>query len=228
MADAAEVLPELFVLEARQWLSTSPGRVAPDGYSWMQGVHWVAGSGLYQPRRHRSHGLRSFGPTTVFIAQLLSELSPCRPGIDYLMRRTGLTRRAVQNHLAALRETGLLAYIVKGTRVRGERAQASEFALMLPPEFDAALGIRTAGVGTGRRMTGIAETGRDLMTRLAKKAARRVRMPRSKPSSKAPSKSAREGGNRSSVTPVSGGSRCTPMEGSAVGGSGAGVTPCPP
>ncbi|MEU5599170.1 hypothetical protein [Streptomyces sp. NPDC020298] len=34
-----------------------------------------------------------------------------------------------------LREAGLLAYIVRGTRVSGESAQASEFARMIPVEF---------------------------------------------------------------------------------------------
>lgn len=124
---------EIWVPESSQWLSTTRSRVASDGYTWMQGVHWVAGSGLYQPRRHRRTGLRGMGPMTLYIAQLLSELSPCRPGVTYLTRRTGLTKRAVEYHLAALREAGLLAWIVRGTRVRGAPALASEFALLLPP-----------------------------------------------------------------------------------------------
>ncbi|MFE7958673.1 transcriptional regulator [Streptomyces sp. NPDC057413] len=223
-----DVLPELWVPEARQWLLTSAGRIAPDGYSWMQGVHWVAGSGLYEPRRHRSHGPRAFGSTTVFIAQVLSELSPCRPGIEYLMRRTGLCERAVQNHLQMLRETGLLAYIVKGTRKRGESPQASEFALMLPPEFDAALGIRTTGEGSGRRMTGIAESSRKVMAKLATKAARKVRRPRPKTSSRTASKGARKGVSEASVTAVSAVSRCTPMGGGSSSVSTAGGTSLPP
>lgn len=226
--DDADVLPGLYVPEARQWLSASSGRVAPEGYSWMQGVHWVAGSGLYEPRRYRSHGPRSFGQTTVFIAQLLSELSPCRPGIEYLMRRTGLTKRAVQSHLQILREAGLLAYIVKGTRQRGGPPQASEFALMLPPEFDAALGIRTAGEGTGRRVTGIAEFGRKLMAKLAAKAARKVHRPRSTMSSRTAPKAARKGATEASVTAVSAESRCTPMGGSSSSVSSAGATSFPP
>ncbi|MFF8610973.1 hypothetical protein ACF06X_34270 [Streptomyces sp. NPDC015346] len=55
--DSVSVLPALYVPEARQWLSTSTGRVALDGYSWMQVVHWVAGSGLYEPRRYHSNVL---------------------------------------------------------------------------------------------------------------------------------------------------------------------------
>ncbi|MBQ0867401.1 helix-turn-helix transcriptional regulator [Streptomyces sp. RK75] len=219
-----DAVAELYVPEARQWLSTSTGRVAPEGYSWLQGVHWVAGSGLYEPRRHRSHGPRSFGPTTVFVAQLLAELSPCRPGIEYLVRRTGLSERTVEYHLQMLRETGLLAYIVKGTRVRGEKPQTSEFALMIPPQFDHALGIVTAGQGTGRRMTGIAETGRALMTKLAKKAARKVR----RPQPKSPSKTAPTLARGTDQPMDSGSSRCTPMGGSPQGSSAAGATSSPP
>nr|WP_242439042.1 helix-turn-helix domain-containing protein [Streptomyces sp. CB00455] len=227
-ADAVAVLPELFVAEASQWLSTSSGRIAGEGYSWMQAVHWVAGSGLYQPRRHRSHGPRSFGPTTVRVAQELAELFPCRPGIEYLVRRTGLSERSVEYHLGMLREAGLLAYIVRGTRIRGQAAQASEFARMVPVEFDAALGIRTAGEGTGRRMTGIAEAGRELMTALAKKAARKVRKRRAKSSSKVPAKGARKGADQGAVTVVSDEARCTPIGGSSRSVSSAGTTSFPP
>ncbi|MCY0921150.1 helix-turn-helix domain-containing protein [Streptomyces sp. H27-G5] len=225
---AVAVLPGLFVPEASQWLTTSTGRVALDGYSWMQAVHWVAGSGLYLPRRHRSHGPRSFGPTTVRVAQELAELFPCRPGIEYLVRRTGLSERSVEYHLGMLREAGLLAYVVRGTRIRGEKAQASEFARMVPPEFDAALGIRTAGEGSGRRMTGIAEAGRELMTTLATKAARKVRKRRAKSSSRTSAKGARKPADQGAVTPVSDEVRCTPMVGSSRSAFSAGTTSLPP
>lgn len=226
---AVDVLLELWVPEAWQWLSTSTGRVAPDGYSWMQAVHWVAGSGLYQPRRHRSSGLRSFNATTVCVAQLLAELSPCFPGIEYLKRRTGLSERTVEYHLAALRETGLLAYLSKGTRVRGQAPQASEFARMIPLAFDEALGIRTKrhdedAPAYTRVMVGIADAGRELMTRLAKKASQKVRKRRSKPSSRDSAKMS----SGASVTRVADGSRCTPMGGSADGSSTAGTTFFPP
>ncbi|WP_246042998.1 helix-turn-helix domain-containing protein [Streptomyces globosus] len=230
--DAVSVLPGLFVAEASQWLSTSSGRIALDGYSWMQAVHWVAGSGLYEPRRHRSHGPRSFGPTTVRVAQELAQLFPCRPGIEYLVRRTGLSERTVQNHLQILRETGLLAYIVKGTRVAGGPAQASEFARMIPTEFDAALGIRTVqrdedAPAYTRAVSGIAEAGRELMAKLAKKAARKVRKPRSKTSSKAPAKASVRGAEQGGVTAVSGEARCTPMQVGTSASSTAGTTSLP-
>ena len=231
--EAVAVLPALFVPEASQWLSTSSGRIAGEGYSWMQAVHWVAESGLYNPRQHRSHGPRSFGPTTVRVAQELAELFPCRPGIEYLVRRTGLSERSVEYHLGMLREAGLLAYIVRGTRVRGERALASEFARMVPLEFDVALGIRTvlrdeAAPAYTRAVTGIAETGWELMARLGKKASRKLRRPRLKMSPKALLADARAGADGGAGTAVSAGSRCTPMGGSADGSSSAGTTSLPP
>ncbi|WP_333732561.1 helix-turn-helix domain-containing protein [Streptomyces sp. IBSBF 3010] len=223
------LLPELWVPEASQWLSSTAGRVALEGYSWMQAVHWVAGSGLYKPRRHRSHGPRAFGPTTVRVAQELAQLFPCRPGIEYLMRRTGLSERTVEYHLQILREAGLLAYVVRGTRVSGGRAQASEFARMIPTAFDEALGIRTVqrdatAPGYTRAPCGIAETGRELMAKLAAKAARKIRKPRSKASGRRSLKGAQQG----VVAGVSGEVRCTPMQVGTSAVSSAGGTYSPP
>lgn len=230
---AVSVLPALFVSEACQWLSTTTGRVALEGYSWMQAVHWVAGSGLYKPRRHRSHGPRALGLTTVRVAQELSQLSPCRPGIEYLVRRTGLSERTVEYHLGMLREAGLLAYVVRGTRIRGAVARASEFALMVPPEFDAALGIRTVlrddtAPEYTRAACGIAEAGRELMAKLAKKATRKVRRQRTKSCSKASAKGARKGAEQGPVTAVSGEVRCTPMQVGTSAVFSAGRTCSPP
>ncbi|MFI8966946.1 transcriptional regulator [Streptomyces sp. NPDC053493] len=231
--DSVVTLPELWVPEARQWLSTSTGRIAGEGYSWMQAVHWVAGSGLYQPRRYRSHGPRSFGPTTVRVAQELAALLPCRPGIEYLVRRTGLSERSVEYHLGMLREAGLLAYIVKGTRVAGGPAQASEFARMIPPEFDVALGIRTVqrdetAPAYTRAVSGIAEAGRELMAKLARKAARKVRKRRAKASSKTSVRAARKGAEQRVGTAVPGEARCTPMQVGTSTGSSAAGTSLPP
>ncbi|MGW5115921.1 helix-turn-helix domain-containing protein [Streptomyces noursei] len=135
-------------------------------------MHWVARANRYAPRR--SHG-PCFGATTIRLARWLARLSPCRPSVSYLARRLKVSERTVQYHLAILREAGLLAYVVRGTRRRGAPPLASEFARVIPAEFDHALGIRTTGEGPMRRMTGIAERGRTEIARLARAAATRRR-----------------------------------------------------
>ena len=127
------------------------------------------------------------------------------------MRRTGLAERSVQYHLEMLRESGLLVYVVKGTRRRGERACASEFARTVPPAFDEALGLRTVGEGPTRRVVGIEEGGRKLISKLAAKASRKVRKARKKSSKRA----------------ADGGGRCTPMVGGSSMSSSAGTTGLP-
>lgn len=195
----------LRVLAAAQWVSTTTGRIATDPYSWMQAVHWVGGSGLYTPSSTHSP---KWGPTTVLIAQELSALSECRPGIDYLARKMKCSTRTVKYHLGMLREAGLLVYRSKGTRIAGGVNQASVYERVIPLEFDEALGIRTIGEGLERRPVGIAEEGRKLIGKLAKKAARKVRRRRSR-------------------TPVSGRGRCTPMQGGTSASSPTGTSSSP-
>lgn len=240
---AVDVLPELYVPEASQWLSTSASRLAFDGYSWMQAVHWVAGSGLYVPRRHQKTGPRKFDVTTVRIAQELTAFLQCRPGIELLMARTGLCRRTVNYHLRMLRETGLIAWVAMGTRETGGERKASEFVLMVPPEFDAALGIRTvqrheAAPDYVRAVAGISQAGRKLMAKLGEKASRKVRKPRRKATSKRSSKASKpvpatgaqgagEAAEKAASEPDSGNGCCTPMQSGTSTVSTAGSTPDP-
>lgn len=179
--------PPLLVPGPAQWVSSTRGRAVTDPYSWMQAVHWMHGAGAH----------KRFNLTTVRLAQILAELNPCRPGVEFLKRRLNLSERAVQYHLAALRETGLLVYVSRGTRRRGCMPQASVFARTIPLSFDVALGIRCTPHGVERRPVGIAEHGRKLIAKLGKKAARKVRAPR-------PKKARGQEG------------RCTPMEGGSV------------
>ncbi|MGW1468518.1 helix-turn-helix domain-containing protein [Streptomyces sp. NPDC002308] len=200
----------LHITPAHQWLDTTTGRIAPDPYSWMQSVHWVGGSGLYTPTQ--THGPK-WGPTTLLIAQEISALSECRPSVDYLARKLKVSERTVQYHLAMLREAGLLVYRSKGTRLTGRINQASVYERVIPVEFDQALGIRTiqrdeTAPAHTRVPVGIADTGRKLIGKLAKKAARKVR-------------------RRPRRTPVSGRSRCTPMQGGTSAVSSAGSTHSP-
>ncbi|MGP3691578.1 transcriptional regulator [Streptomyces sp. IBSNAI002] len=209
----------LWVPAPQQWMSTTKGRATGDAYSWMQAVHWAAQPGRYTPRR--SHGPR-FGTTTVALAQRLARLSPCRPGVSYLARCLKVSERTVQYHLAMLREAGLLAYVVRGTRTRGSRALASEFARTVPPEFDRALGIRTTGEGAFRRMTGMAEAGREEIARLARTAARTARARR-----RARAQTSRAALGSTFRGPADGMTGCTPRVGGSVGSPSADLVSLP-
>lgn len=211
--DPALAVPErLRVAPADQWATTTSGRFAPDGFSWMQAVCWVHLEDVY--RRTRGHGPRKVGETTLRVAAELARLAPCRPGVDYLVGVLKLSERTIQYHLAILRESGLLAYRSKGTRVSGMGGQASEFVWIIPQAFDVALRLVTrACERLVRALKGIGEGGRALMKRLAKMAQKLMRRPRR----------SRRSGTRSSRS-----SRCTPMGGSSDSSSSAGGTSLPP
>ncbi|MFJ8657412.1 transcriptional regulator [Streptomyces rochei] len=192
----------------QQWLHATTGRTTTDPHSWMTAVHWItlqATKGHYRPTQKHSP---KWGPTTVAIAQEISALTECRPGVDYLARKLKVSVRTVKYHLGMLRETGLLVYRSKGTRISGVGGRASEFERTIPLAFDLALGIRTIGEGAMRRAVGAAQETRTLLGKLAKKAARKTRRTRRR-------------------TPVSAGPRCTPMEGGTTGTSPAAGTHSP-
>ncbi|MGW5529475.1 transcriptional regulator [Streptomyces xanthochromogenes] len=194
------------MVAAHQWVGTTAGRIATCPYSWMQAVHWVAGSGLYTPSR--LHGPQ-WGETTIRLAQELSALTECRPGVAYLARKLGVSERTVQYHLDMLREAGLLAYRSKGTRLTGAMRQASHYERIIPAPFDVALGIRTVladgAPAVERRPVGIAQESRGVIAKLARKAARKVRRTRSR-----------------------GRKRCTPMQVGTSSPSTTGTPPFPP
>ncbi|WP_055693432.1 helix-turn-helix domain-containing protein [Streptomyces prasinopilosus] len=192
---------------AHQWLHATTGRIATCPHSWMQAVHWVHGSGHYTPQR--TGGPRAMNTTTLAVAQEISALKECRPSVDYLARKLKVSVRTVKYHLGMLREAGLLVYRSKGTRIRGGGNQASVFERTIPHAFDHALGIRTTGEGVQRRPVGAAPEHRTLLGKLAKKAARKVRRPHRR-------------------TPLSGGTRCTPMQVGTSGTSSAAGTHSPP
>ncbi|MGW4651810.1 helix-turn-helix domain-containing protein [Kitasatospora sp. NPDC004289] len=198
----APTMKPTWIPEELHLVSGAAGRIVLDGYSWMQAVHWVHGAGLYVPPPR----LPLFGETTLRLARVLSELTPCRPSIARLMRELGCSKRTVQNHLKILRACGLLAWRSVGTRLPmlpGQlrvECRASEYERLAPLAYDEALGIRTVGEGLERRMTGISEEGRSLIGELGKKAARKVRRRR------------RTSRHRSAAQPVETTS-CTPMVG---------------
>ncbi|MEU5490278.1 helix-turn-helix domain-containing protein [Streptomyces sp. NPDC020196] len=188
----------LNIAPACQWISTTTGRIATDGHSWLTAVHWAADPKTKRYTPTRNHGPRSMNVTTVLLAQEIANLKECRPGIAYLARKLKVSERTVEYHLGMLREAGLLAYRSKGGRVVQGRDEASVYERIIPMAFDEHLGIRTVGEGVQRRPAGIAQESRKTIGTLAKKAARKVRRPRRR-------------------TPVSGEGRCTLMEGGSTG-----------
>ncbi|MEU4113307.1 helix-turn-helix domain-containing protein [Kitasatospora sp. NPDC028055] len=188
----------LLVPDPAQWISTTTGRIAPDTYTWLQAVHWASDTHAHAPAR--AHGPR-FGRTTLRVAQLLAQLTPCRPGVGYLVRMLKVSERTVQYHLSILRESGLLSYATKGSRVRQVGGRASEFVRTIPARFDEVIGLRTAESESYiRKVVGVAsDEGRRTLAQLGKKARRTVRRPKRRRPGKA--------GNRTSSTS----SRCTPM-----------------
>lgn len=205
--DDTQCPPRLHVVPALQWLHTTTGRIATDPFSWMQAVHWVHGSGHYTPQR--TTGPRAMNTTTLAIAQEIAALTECRPSVDYLARKLKASTRTIKYHLGMLREAGLLVYRSKGTRITGVGGRASVFERVIPVAFDQALGIRTIGEGATRRPVGASPEHRSTLGKLAKKAARKTR-------------------RRSRSTPVSAGTRCTPMQVGTTGTSSADRTYSPP
>lgn len=198
----------LAVPPTHQWIHTTTGRTTTDPHSWMTAVHWVASLAAKGHYRPTAKGSPKWGPTTLAVAQEIAALKECRPGVDYLARKLKVSVRTVKYHLGMLRETGLLVYRSKGTRISGVGGRASEFERTIPLAFDLALGIRTVGEGATRRAVGAAQETRAALGKLAKKAARKVRRPRRH-------------------TPVSAGTRCTPMQGGTSSSSSAAGTYSP-
>ncbi|MFD0375076.1 transcriptional regulator [Streptomyces sp. NPDC127112] len=203
--------PQALVVEpSAQRLTSTAGRIANGAYSWMQAVHWVHRFARYTSSR--AHGPGRLNDTTLRLAQELSRLTPCRPGVAYLVRRLRVSVRTVKYHLGLLRESGLLTYVVIGTRLPGGLNRASEFALTIPAAFDRALGIRTRASDTYiRAITGVSEHGRPVLAFLGRAARRSTRRPGSHATT------------RRTATP-----RCTPIPGRSSRSSPPGTTSLPP
>jgi hypothetical protein len=150
------------VPESQQWAETTLSRLVRDGYSWIAAVMWAVDRKLH-PRMNS---------TTVRVARELARHRVCRPGILGLMARLRLKRRCVQYHLAALRESGLLVYELRGTRRKGASPLATVYRFGVPTSFDSAFDVRTAGEGPLRRMTGMSADGRARLEPYARRAVR--------------------------------------------------------
>ncbi|GGU38040.1 helix-turn-helix domain-containing protein [Streptomyces violascens] len=194
-------------------MSTTGGRIAPNGHAWLEAVYWVYKYGPYSSEL--SHGPKKFGDTTLRLARAIAHLTECRPSVANLVGWLKLSTRTVQYHLAMLREAGLLTYRSKGTRVRGVGGRASEFERTIPPAFDDAAGLRTGPSDTLIRSVRGFSPDRIPLLKELHAAARPRRQKRTKTA------------NRRSAQGTSRRPSCTPMVGSTSSSSTAGDTSSP-
>ncbi|MCX4826682.1 helix-turn-helix domain-containing protein [Streptomyces sp. NBC_01142] len=181
-----------------QWMSTTDGRIAPSGEAWLEAVYWFYKYGPYSAGR--AHGPKKFGGTTLRMAKAIAHLTECRPSIGNLVEWLKLSERTVKYHLAMLRESGLLTYRSKGTRVAGSGGRASEFERTIPQVFDDAAGLRT---GPSDKLIRAVHGFSPEKIPLLKELHAAARPPRRKKRTK--------GANRRAVKATSGTSSCTPM-----------------
>ncbi|MDX3694841.1 transcriptional regulator [Streptomyces europaeiscabiei] len=211
-ADAADFT----VASSGQWLCSTDGRIAPHGDAWLEAVIWFHEHSKYQAR-DRAHGPRRVGDTTLRVARAMAHLKVCRPGVARLMEWLKLSERTIQYHLRILRETGLLTYGSKGTRIAGVGGRASEFLRTIPRVFDEAVGLRTGPSDRLiRSVRGLVPEGIPLMKKLYRKARRPVTRKRTKLT------------NRRAGQTASAQSACTPMVVSTSRLSSAGDLSFPP
>ncbi|MBQ0888652.1 helix-turn-helix transcriptional regulator [Streptomyces sp. RM72] len=181
-----------------QWMSTTDGRIAPSGEAWLEAVYWFYKYGPYAAAR--PHGPKRFGDTTLRMAKAIAHLTECRPSVGNLVQWLKISERTVKYHLAMLRESGLLTYRSKGTRVAGAGGRASEFVRTIPQVFDDAAGLRT---GPSDKLIRAVHGFSPEKTSLLQELHAAARPPRRKKRTKR--------SNRRSVNTPSATSSCTPM-----------------
>jgi DNA-binding transcriptional ArsR family regulator len=124
------------------------------------------------------------GATTLRVAKDLAarlnadgHVAYCR---DTMWRRLGLSRRTLERHIAVLRELGLLAWAVHGSRTNTRPAGSGDwagtatiYAAVVPRAWDDAVGHRVSGHGYQARHIGFTDHGRELAIADARRRARR-------------------------------------------------------
>lgn len=119
---------------------------------WRRAVAWVVAAGLH-PRTNA---------TTLAVANDLAGRMDYTTGhVRYCMEdtaaRLGISVASVKRHIGYLREAGLLAWAVHGTRrniravlgLGGYAATATVYAAVIPPVYDHAMGHQVTGAGYG-------------------------------------------------------------------------------
>jgi hypothetical protein len=122
---------------------------------WLRTVVWVVAAGLH-PRA---------GATTLRVAEDLAgrmdyDTGHVRYCLEETASRLGVHRATVKRHVAVLRELGLLAWAVHGTKHNIRRAlglpgyagTATVYAAVIPPVYDDAMGHIRVGTGYAARI----------------------------------------------------------------------------
>ncbi|MGI5254117.1 hypothetical protein [Actinacidiphila glaucinigra] len=144
-------------------------------YDFLRAARWAIGAG-YHPKA---------SATTLRVAEDLAARMNADGHVAYGRARTakrlGLSRRTVDRHVACLRELGLLAWSVHGSRTNTRRAAglpgwagtATIYAATAPPAWDHAMGHRILGCGYTARVVGYTCEGRERAISDARAAAAR-------------------------------------------------------
>jgi hypothetical protein len=174
---ATEGVPTLgFTLvqeERQQWVTSTSSRRVRCPEDFLKAVHFMVGSG-YCP---------GAGKTTIRVAEDIAARMPgSKDGtvaycLDSMVKRLGLSRSCIAQHVGYLRALGLLVWLERGSARRnalrtrhgdgfgpgvGFKRTATIYAPVAPPVWDQAHGRRIDGDGYGARVVGVTADGRVL------------------------------------------------------------------
>ncbi|MFJ2774808.1 HTH domain-containing protein [Streptomyces sp. NPDC087300] len=149
-------------------------------HDFLRAVDWAISCGQWPRANH----------TTLRIAHDLARRMNAEGHVAYgrlsLAKRLNVSRRTVDRHVALLRQIGLLAWVVHGSRkntrpghLPGWSGTATIYAATAPAAWDTAMGHRIRGTGYGARLVGFTPAGRQ---RAINDARDRTRSRRGRPS----------------------------------------------
>ncbi|WP_141753943.1 hypothetical protein [Streptomyces subrutilus] len=159
-----------------QWIARTASRRIKTRKDWMRAVRWMVKAGFR----------RGANATTIRVAQdIAGRMGRSKDGHvaycqDGMIRRLQLSERCVAQHVAILRELGLLVWVEQGSSMRnalrtrygadfrhgdggdGFARTATIYAPVAPRVWDDAMGRRITGEGYWARMPGVTDLGREL------------------------------------------------------------------
>jgi hypothetical protein len=162
---------QLVADEPDQWVARTASRRIRTPEHWLTAVVFMVGAGFCP----------GAGATTLRVAEdIAARMAGSQDGtvaycLDGMVKRLGLSRRCIANHIGFLRVLGLLAWVERGSSLRnalrgrdgfgpgvGFKRSATIYAPVAPPVWDRAHGRRLDGTGYRARVIGVTEQGRAL------------------------------------------------------------------